>query len=171
MRRTLSRAARALAACASATVLLTGCGVRGTGVVQAGGPATVAVVPFPPQRMLLFFLSSQDRLMPVARPVRTDDLSDPVPGAKVLAALLAGPTSAERAAGLHTGLPRPEGGALMISKASGGEVLATVPFAVRSLTTAAVRQLVCTMAHTEGGDGIAEVTVRGTDGPLPAARC
>ncbi|MCH0556445.1 MULTISPECIES: hypothetical protein [Streptomyces] len=169
MRRALSRAARSLSACASAAVLVTGCGVRGTGVVQAGGPATVAVVPASTGRVLLFFLSSKDKLMPVARDIHIDQPTDPVPGVKVLTMLFTGPTPAERTAGLHTGLPSHPGP--LTATRSPGEVSVLVSFPVHPLTASAVRQLVCTAAFTDGEDGTAAVSVKGTDGSLPAARC
>lgn len=42
---------------------------------------------------------------------------------------------------------------------------------MRPLGKPAVRQLVCTAAFAQDGDGTAEVTVQGEDGALPAARC
>ncbi|MFF8604857.1 hypothetical protein ACF06X_02875 [Streptomyces sp. NPDC015346] len=45
----------------------TGCGIQQTDVVEAGGGATVTVIPPGGQRMLLFLVDSDGRVRPVAR--------------------------------------------------------------------------------------------------------
>ncbi|MER5753309.1 hypothetical protein [Streptomyces sp. NPDC002088] len=171
MTRTGSTTGRAVAACATTAALLTGCGVQETGVVEAGGPATITVFPASDQRMLLFFLASDGRLTPVTRLSTTD-----VPPnakqewiGKTLAALFAGPSANERAAGLHTGLPAK--GAKMVFKSTSSTITIRLPLPVRPLAKTALRQLVCTAAYAEGGDGTAEVTIAGDDGTLPPTLC
>ncbi|MFF4836015.1 hypothetical protein [Streptomyces sp. NPDC001315] len=171
MTRTGSTTGRAVAAWAMAAALLTGCGVQETGVVEAGGPATVIVFPASDQRMLLFFLASDGRLTPVTRLSAAD-----VPAnakqewvRKTLAALFAGPSASERAAGLHTGLP--EEGAEMELNSTSTTLTILLPLPVRPLAKTALRQLVCTAAYAAGGDGTAEVTIAGDDGTLPPTHC
>ncbi|MDX3230005.1 hypothetical protein [Streptomyces sp. ME19-01-6] len=157
---------------AVAAVLLTGCGVRQSDVIEAGGPATVTVFPDAEQRQILFFVSSEGRLTPVAGGVfldRKGEYDGKVPGETALMMLFAGPSAKVRAAGLHTELPRAVGQLGM--KSGTDQVLVRVPIAVRRLGKTAVRQLVCTAAFAEGGDGTAEVTIAGDDGELPPAHC
>ncbi|MFE8937361.1 hypothetical protein ACFYNX_07710 [Streptomyces sp. NPDC007872] len=66
---------RRRAAAAGAVLLaLSGCGIQRTDVVEAGGAATVIVQPVPEERMTLYFLGPDDRLMPMVR-----DLGRPGP--------------------------------------------------------------------------------------------
>jgi hypothetical protein len=173
MRRSATTAGRVAAACVSAAALLTGCGVSATGVVEAGGAATVAVSPSPGQRLLLFFITPEGRVRPVARLVGAggDAAAKPVPliGAKALSALFAGPRPDESAAGLRTELPSFNGPAAV--KGNGHQVLVRLPLAIRQLTASAVRQVVCTAAYAQSGDGTAKVTIRGNDEVLPPAVC
>ncbi|WP_432027943.1 hypothetical protein [Streptomyces sp. 1222.5] len=173
MKRPVLRAARATAVCATAAAVLTGCGVQRTGVVEAGGPATIAVSSSPGQRMLLlYFVSPRGRVTPVTRMLAGGDDADPSPqpvsGAKALAALFDGPRGNETAAGLHTELPRFRGDLQV--KADTDTVTIHLPIATARLTTTALRQIVCTAAYAEGG-GSATVTIWGEDGGLPSARC
>ncbi|MFJ5973958.1 hypothetical protein [Streptomyces sp. NPDC093060] len=166
-------AGRAVVAFAMAAALLTGCGVQQTGVVEAGGSATVAVSASPGRRgLLLYFLSSDDRVTPVFRMLSNGDEADahppPVSRAKTLAVLFAGPRDNEIAAGLHTELPRTQG-SLQVDATDAG-VTIHLPIAVRTLKPAAVQQIVCTAAYAEGG-GAAEVTIWGEDGDLPGTHC
>jgi hypothetical protein len=158
---------------AVAAVSLTGCGVRQSDVIEAGGPATVTVFPAEGQRTLLFFVSPEGRLTPESRgiPGRDKEHTGPVPGEKALAALLAGPSAEARAAGLHTELPGATEFGFVGVKVGPDQVLVSVSFAVRGLGKTAVRQLVCTAAYVEGGDGSAEVIIAGGDGRLPPAHC
>ncbi|MEU1788544.1 hypothetical protein ABZ553_22275 [Streptomyces sparsogenes] len=172
MKRRGAAAARAAAACVMAVAPLTGCGVRGSDVIEAGGPSTITVFPADEQRLLLFFVSSEGRLTPVARRAAGagSGLGDGPPlGDEVLAALFAGPSDGERAAGLRTRLPRPKERPGM--KWSPREVLVHLPLAVRDLSETARRQLICTVVYAERGDGGAEVTIAGEDGALPPAHC
>ncbi|CAM5538084.1 hypothetical protein [Streptomyces aurantiogriseus] len=174
MRRPGTAAGRALAVCAAVTAALTGCGVQETDVIEVGGPATVSVSPVPDQRVLLFFLSPEGRLAPVSRQGRTDaDLKagmGPVDGSKVMTMLFAGPGAGEREAGLRTALPQLEQGVEVES--SRGSVAITLSLDVRSLGETALRQVVCTAAYLDGGDGSAQVLVIGNDDEtLPSTHC
>ncbi|MFD8071848.1 hypothetical protein ACFV3E_04215 [Streptomyces sp. NPDC059718] len=153
----------------TAAALLAGCGVPGSGVVEAGGPATVDAFPGTPDRLTLFFLSPEGRLTPVLRATEDDAQAPPIAAAKVLTVLLDGPAPEEHAAGLGTGLPASAGPVDVTS--SQGTVRVTLPFPVRRLKDNAVRQVVCTAAYAEGHEGAAEVVLAGTDGALPPVRC
>ncbi|MET9434358.1 hypothetical protein [Streptomyces sp. NPDC006551] len=189
------RRGRRLAAALAGTLALAGCGIRETDVVEAGGPATVAVVPVPQSRMLLFFVDADGRLMPVARergwPL--DGLGeeyelgpDVAPeyrrgggliAAKTLAALLAGPNEDDRAAGLSTRLSPVGKEGQITSKADKGgpggslRLRVDVSFALDGLDGTALRQLVCTAAYAEDIDGRASVVLSGPGGTLPEDRC
>ncbi|WP_267244431.1 hypothetical protein [Streptomyces sp. PR69] len=174
MRRALRRAV-----VASAAVLLAGCGVQGTGVVEAGGPATIEVYPDEEYRLLLFFVGPEGHLVPVARSADSD-LSDrkelrvaQEAIGKSLTALTAGPLPHEQETGLDSALPPPPVGPMRVLPSSGfpGRVEIRAPFAVRGLPENAVRQLVCTAAYAADTEGAAEVLLTGPDGKLPAARC
>jgi hypothetical protein len=187
------------------TVLLAACGIQKSDVVEAGGAATVAVVPAPEFRMVLYFLGPGGRPTPVVRDVAppfpdstfaagdsewAQDLKSRglgsgtghgTPGArittdKVLAALIAGPAVADTAAGLTTDLPAPpEAPHAEVLKGLTPEgrhsVRLRLPFPVGDLSDAAVQQLVCTTAYAQDGGGRVDVSLMGTDGPLPATRC
>ncbi|MFG2196861.1 hypothetical protein [Streptomyces sp. NPDC048639] len=162
----------ALTACGAAAVLLTGCGVQETRVIEAGGPATVLVLPTREERLLLFFLSPQGRPTPVTRPVKPageDPGKKAVSTSRSVITLLDGPRANERAAGLRTGLPDLKGSLQVES--SPGTVQITAPFAVRRLERNAVQQLVCTAAFAEGRADRTEVTLRGRDGTLRPTSC
>ncbi|MFF8408331.1 hypothetical protein [Streptomyces omiyaensis] len=60
---------RAAGAALLAALVLTGCGIQGSEVVEAGIAPTVAVRPAPDNRMLLYFLGPDGELMPVSRDV------------------------------------------------------------------------------------------------------
>ncbi|GAA1512565.1 hypothetical protein GCM10009730_16800 [Streptomyces albidochromogenes] len=169
------------AAAAGVSLLLAGCGVQASEVVEAGGPAVVPVVPDQLERTLLFFVGADGRPIPVARPLVLTE--KPVPTAGTLAALLGGPTEEERAAGITTRLPattekvevvpaaREDSGPGREAGRPAGALRVTAGFAVRSLDAAAVRQLVCTAAHAEDPEGLVKVVLTGSDGSLPATAC
>ncbi|MFF0738906.1 hypothetical protein ACFYVL_00760 [Streptomyces sp. NPDC004111] len=100
-----------LAAGTVTALLLAGCGIRETDVIEAGGPATVGYVPNPGVDALLFFRLPHGELVPVVRPLGTfgDGVNNfrarPASTEKVLAALLSGPKEAEKAAGISSSLP------------------------------------------------------------------
>ncbi|MBT2398811.1 hypothetical protein [Streptomyces sp. ISL-100] len=165
-------------ALASASLLLAGCGIRASEVIEAGGPAVVDVAVDQQEGMLLFFVGPDGSSIPVARFV--DAAATPVATAKKLAALLHGPTPEEQAAGITTRLPtdstpvqvEPATDEKASSRAGARKkVHVTVAFPVRSLDAAAVRQLVCTTAHAEDPEGLVKVALTGSDGALSAAGC
>ncbi|MFE5482426.1 hypothetical protein [Streptomyces sp. NPDC056527] len=194
------RRATRLGALVAGGLVLTGCGIRQSDVVEVGGPATVAVAPGESGRMLLFYVDADGRLMPVARetggpidgwedyrmpfgkPPPTYPLGSGIVGSRALAALLEGPNKDERAAGLATRLPGPGGWTDKEipqilpnpdpTDANGGRTLRIrLPFRVDELDGAAIRQLVCTVAYNEETDGLAPVVLTGPDGALSAERC
>ncbi|MGI5251191.1 hypothetical protein [Actinacidiphila glaucinigra] len=153
----------------AAAALLAGCAVPGSGVVEAGGPATVEAFPGAPNRLTLFFLSPDGLITPVLRATGDDAQAPPVPTAQVVAVLLDGPEPQESEAGLGTGLP-PSAGPVDVTS-SRGTVRVTLPFPVRPLKDDAARQVVCTAAYAEGREDTAAIVLAGSDGTLPAARC
>ncbi|MER7520926.1 hypothetical protein [Streptomyces sp. NPDC126499] len=194
-RRALRRATAALLGLG--LLPLTACGIQGSDVVEAGGPAPVTVQPTSEPRMLLFFTDRDGRLMPVARDIgfhpgigpdtehvdgRTEptDIAEPtevgyrIPTDKLLSALLEGPDEKERSAGITTRLTPHGAYAVHVTRTkSAGEpvVLVRVGTRVQDLDPVAVRQLVCTAAYAEDATGAVPVAVRGIDGELAATRC
>ncbi|WP_455354007.1 hypothetical protein [Streptomyces sp. SYSU K217416] len=158
-----------------AGLLLTGCGIQDTDVIEAGGPATIQVFPHSPSGMVLFFRSPSGELMPVIRFLEGEAESPESPGAstpKTVAALFGGPVGNERKAGLTAGLPPlPEGGRIDEAPHPQGGVEVTLPIALADLDDTAVRQLVCTIAFTHDAEGTTGVGLRGTDGTLGHTNC
>ncbi|MFC8274081.1 hypothetical protein ACFUJR_16435 [Streptomyces sp. NPDC057271] len=169
---------------------LTGCGIRQSDVVEAGGPATIAVAPGEVGRVLLFFVDVDGRLTPAARALDTHQLMQEqvvatyprglgVAAPPALSALLRGPTAEERAAGLSTRLPEPawatgKGGPLVnVETDEDGEhrLRVSLDFPLGDLDGAAARQLVCTAAYAEETDGRIAVVLSGPGGARPAERC
>ncbi|MFE7772649.1 hypothetical protein ACFU5O_01865 [Streptomyces sp. NPDC057445] len=181
------RLPRSAAAGVLATLLLTGCGIQETDVIEAGGPATIQVFPSRGDRMLLFFPSPGGELRPVARPMgasseaglgngeflKPESSGPPVVSTeKTLAALFAGPVEGERAAGLTSGLPPfPPDGLLQVTPSAGGEVEAVVPVELGGLGATGLRQLICTVAYAEDPAGQVVVSLKGPDMTLSPAAC
>ncbi|GEC06210.1 hypothetical protein SSP24_38650 [Streptomyces spinoverrucosus] len=191
MRRARTRCRRAAAATAMAAVLLlAGCGIQETDVIEAGGPATVQAFLNRDYDMLLFFRSPDGGLSPVIRPTgpsvefgdgyaesgsadqSLDDTAGPVPTEQVVMALLNGPRKEDRAAGLSTSLPaaRP-GGTVEVEPSSGGKVTTRLPLALRGLDSTALRQLTCTIAYSQDADGRVVVELTGQDGASRSGTC
>ncbi|MGW8485840.1 hypothetical protein [Streptomyces sp. NPDC055886] len=184
---------RGLAAAVVATAAVPlggGCGIQDSGVIEAGGPATVDAFLNRDVDMLLFFRSPDGGLSPVMREVRPsagfgDEYIEPgagdrdpsgpagpAPTEKVVLALLSGPGEADRAAGLTTALPAVrEKGTVQVEVSSDGGVTARLPLAVQALDATAVRQLTCTIAYNEAEDGRGVVTLRGQDGARRSGSC
>ncbi|WP_078908312.1 hypothetical protein [Streptomyces vietnamensis] len=197
---------RAAAAAALLAVLsLAACGIQESDVVEAGGAATVIVYPQPEFRMVLYFLGPDGQPVPVAREVEPpipdptfaaggieasqdrkahgwasgqgqDTHGTPVATDKVLAALLSGPSGADTAAGLTTGLPRSKNAPRTeqvegLTPEGRRRIRLRLPFPVMGLSDAAVQQLVCTTAYAEDGGGRVDVTLISIDGTRPATRC
>lgn len=177
-------------AVAAAVPLLGGCGIRGTDVIEAGGPASIQAFVNPDYDMLLFFRSPDGGLSPVVRTTVPSDAvfgteylvsgevedsgvtEGPVPTEKVVRSLLAGPREKDRAAGLSTSLPAVRaGGTLAVERSSGGRITARLPLALEELDSTALRQLTCTIAYSQGGDGKAVVELTGQDGATRSDTC
>ncbi|RPE39126.1 hypothetical protein EDD90_2090 [Streptomyces sp. Ag109_O5-1] len=142
----------------TAVLLLSGCGIPATGVIQSGDPATGVRPPNP----LLYFVTTDHRLVPVSR-----EVTDPVGVRTALDLLLNGPDLGERLLGLTTALariPTPE------VSMNGAEVTLQMSAGTEPLPPIAARQLICTAAAarlTQAPDTAATgvtVVVTGPDG-------
>ncbi|MFJ6433372.1 hypothetical protein [Streptomyces sp. NPDC091416] len=174
------RSGRALGAVLPLVLLAAGCGIRATEVVEAGEPAIVQVAPAGELGMVLYFVSSSSaaRLMPVVRYAEpsgrgsgTGSYGDmpPVGASKALALLFAGPSRAERDAGLRSELPSNR--VKMSVELSEQGVRVTLNTPVTRLSEPARQQLFCTAAQARTADRGATVTVTGTDGVIGPANC
>ncbi|MDQ1010987.1 hypothetical protein QFZ82_005472 [Streptomyces sp. V4I23] len=167
---------RAALAGLAAAVSLTACGIQESDVIEAGGPATVDVLPAREVRMLLFFYSPEGTLMPVSR-YTGEAFGDSAvertrpSTAKTVAALLNGPNAEEDGYGLRSAVALPALGSAPKVEPGRGTVVVTMAAPVRGLTGPARRQLVCTIAYAEDAEGQTAVTLRGVDGTLDQARC
>ncbi|MFG2876496.1 GerMN domain-containing protein [Streptomyces sp. NPDC048337] len=170
-RKTRSRAAAATAALAGCALLLSGCGIKPTGVIESGHAATVKK-PGGNAAVLYFVSKEGDRLVPV--PFAIDGGYTIAPRA-LARLLLDGPVGPAREAGLTTALPRLPAGqedtmaVTDYSPAAG--ITVRVPFAVGGLSELARNQLVCTVGVSAVPDTLSPVALRGTDTELPAAEC
>ncbi|MFI1420817.1 hypothetical protein ACH4VX_23110 [Streptomyces sp. NPDC020731] len=177
-------------AVASGVLLLGGCGIRETDVIEAGGPASVEAFVDHDYKMLLFFHSREGGISPVIRSpgstleygpegglVAGQDPDDadapPVPTEKVILALLSGPDEQDREAGLSTSLPpAPSAGPLRVEVSPGGEeVTADLPIALDGLGRTALRQLICTIAYSHDADGRATVRLMGKNDMSASGTC
>lgn len=165
-----SRAAAATAALASCALLLTGCGIKTTGVIESGHAATVEV-PNGKGAVLYFVSKEGDRLVPSPFMLEGYTLA---PGA-LARLLLDGPGVPAREAGLTTALPPlPAGKAdsVVVSAYEPSEgVTVRVPFPVGDLPALARSQLVCTIGVSVVPDILTPVTLHGTDVVLAPAQC
>jgi hypothetical protein len=165
-------------------LLLGGCGIQETDVIEAGGPASVQAPVDRDYEMLLFFHSREGGITPVIRSTASmieygpeggmvDGQAVPVPTEKVILALLSGPAERDREAGLTTSLPpAPPAGALQVEVSPGSEKVTTdLPIAVDGLNRTALRQLVCTIAYSHDADGRITVRLIGTDGMSTSGTC
>ncbi|WP_328468374.1 hypothetical protein [Streptomyces sp. NBC_00448] len=132
------RAGAGTALGATAAVLLAGCGVPTTGVVDVGEPANgLATAPAARSEAVAFFLDGE-RLQ--AAGLNVSGGSDPVTAAVDL--LFAGPAAVGRP-DLTTQLPQPPVTADVRTK--GRTVTVRLPAGVRRLDPLAMRQLACTV--------------------------
>ncbi|CAM5504495.1 hypothetical protein GCM10010329_63500 [Streptomyces spiroverticillatus] len=171
----------ALAAWPVAALLLAGCGIRETDVIEAGGPATVEHFSRNGVDSLLFYRLPHGELTPVSRPLGTEGQfgssyqTRPASTEKVIAALFSGPSQAEKGAGLTTSLPRITSGTVRLLPrkpgAEPGGISLSVPVAVRDLAETATQQLVCTAAYSAVGDGSVRVQLVGQDGETAFGTC
>jgi hypothetical protein len=160
----------------AAALALTGCGVQATDVIEAGGPATVLVIPGEGNWMLLFFETPDGELIPVPRPLTNGTWggATPVTLGRALKTLLDGPTKEERAAGLRTGLPKSSvvGSKLGIgTNAAGNATAVFLPVRLADLDDRAVEQVVCTIAYAGSPSGTRPVALHGTDVDMEATTC
>ncbi|RPK87315.1 MULTISPECIES: hypothetical protein [Streptomyces] len=167
---------------------LAGCGIQETAVIEAGRPVVADLLPPREGRVLLFFFSPDDQLLPVPRIVddpwqRAGAGADGPPTAEEgttseslpLAAvngLLAGPDKAERRAGLRNApsLPRAANAADRVV-VDGSTVEVGLRLRVTRLAAPARDQLVCTAAYAAHARGAVAVSLVGLDGRLAPADC
>lgn len=172
--------------------LLVGCGIQETAVIEAGRPVVADLLPPREGRVLLFFFSTADELLPVPRIVdepwerasagatasaTADEESADVETSEssplaAVTALLAGPDKAERQAGLRNApsLPRAATAADRVV-VDGSTVEVELRLRVTRLTAPARDQLVCTAAYAVHAKGAVSVTLVGQDGRLAPADC
>ncbi|MFA7765937.1 hypothetical protein ACGFNX_19010 [Streptomyces sp. NPDC048723] len=170
--RTRSRAAAAAAALVSCALLLTGCGIKRSGVIDSGHAATVKVADGKNSTYLYFLSKEGDRLVPAPFSLLEDyDLNRVV----LLRLLLEGPRGRAGEVGLTTGLPQLPAGQgtekLAVSPYSHEGTTVRVPFAVGNLSALARMQLVCTMGISAVKDTVSPVTLQGSDTTLAPAEC
>ncbi|MEV6581803.1 hypothetical protein AB0M92_26980 [Streptomyces sp. NPDC051582] len=159
-------AAAATAALVLGAAVLTGCGIKSTGVIESGAAAKV-VYPDPHTKGTVYFVTADDRLFPVP------DRDQPSQStAAILIKLLVGPGEEARAAGLETRLPpldiKKQGAGAGTSMLSDDTIGVGLPFKVGTLSETARRQLVCTIASTEPNY---KVVLLGPDADIGPARC
>ncbi|MFD4233415.1 hypothetical protein [Streptomyces sp. NPDC058542] len=185
MRKPAFRAAGLAALLVLAGAPLSGCGIQETGVVGAGRPPVGDLLPPRDSRVLLFFFSPDDELLPVPRivdvpwqggpgssPSESEEASEALSPLTAVTALLDGPNEAERRAGLRNApsLPREASAAdRVVTGASTVEV--RLDLRVRRLSAPARDQLVCTAAFAAQTQGALPVTLVGRDGHLAPAHC
>ncbi|MFE5538101.1 hypothetical protein [Streptomyces sp. NPDC056492] len=166
MTRTRTTTAAATAALLLGAAVLTGCGIKPTGVIESGAAAKV-VVPGPGTKGTVYFVTADGRLFPV--PDRDQPSQSP---ALILVKLLVGPNEAARAAGLETRLPpldiKKQGASAGTKMLSDDTIGVGLPFKVGTLSEVARQQLVCTIASTEPDY---KVVLLGPDADVGPARC
>ncbi|MDH6224849.1 hypothetical protein [Streptomyces sp. MJP52] len=175
--------ARLRAAAALAALLpLTACGIQETDVIEAGGGATIDVLPARQVGMILFFLSPDGLLMPSSRSADyegadggqqwPDGTGAAAPSVEeTVSALLGGPVPPERSAGMDNDPSLPGPGTRVEVTVSDGSLELHLAAPLDGLSERAERQLVCTAAYAERAAGSAPVALRGTDGTRAPARC
>ncbi|MBT1092543.1 hypothetical protein [Streptomyces sp. Tu102] len=186
MRRGRTRRFAVAVAVAAAVPMLGACGIRGTDVIEAGGPASFQAFLNRDTDMLLFFRAPDGNLAPVIRTVESstefgdgysesgsgDAAEDPIPTEKVVLALLSGPRTEDRAAGLTSTLPTPRRGTtIKLDRSRNDRIKAELPIALGPLDTTAIHQLTCTIAYSEEADGRLAVELTGQDGTSRSGTC
>ncbi|MFD8722193.1 hypothetical protein ACFV2H_30455 [Streptomyces sp. NPDC059629] len=116
----------------AAALLLSGCGIPATGVIESGDPATGV------RSTALLYFVTDDRLVPVGR-----EVTDPADVRAAVETLLTGPDMRDRLRGLTTALSRVPAPAI---STDGAEVSVQLSAGTESLPPIAVRQLICTAA-------------------------
>ncbi|NEB37743.1 hypothetical protein [Streptomyces sp. SID14515] len=166
---------------------LVGCGIQQTDVIEAGRPVVADLLPPREGRVLLFFFSPDEELLPVPRIVEepwqkasagaagsaaTDEGTGESSPLAAVTALLAGPDKAERRAGLRNAptLPRAATAADRVV-VDGSTVEVELRLPVTRLAAPARDQLVCTAAYAAHTKGAVSVSLVGQDGRLAPADC
>ncbi|MFD5513550.1 hypothetical protein [Streptomyces sp. NPDC059761] len=166
MTRRMRTAVAAVAALLPGALLLNGCGIKPTGVIESGAAAKV-IVPGPGTKGTVYFVASDGRLFPVP-----DRHQPSTSESSLLIQLLIGPTETERAAGLETRLPaldtKNQGASAGTKMLSDDTIGVGVPFKVSTLSETARQQLVCTVSSTEPRY---QVVLLGPDADVGPARC
>ena len=121
-----------------AALLLSGCGIPATGVVQAGDPAT-GVRP----TAVLYFIAD-DQLVPVYR-----EVTEPIHVVRAVELLIGGPDALDRQRGLTTAFTRMSTPAI---SADGARVSVQLSPHTDPLVPIAARQLICTVAEARLAD-------------------
>ncbi|WP_338676419.1 hypothetical protein V1460_28175 [Streptomyces sp. SCSIO 30461] len=169
----------------AALLLMAGCGIQETDVIEAGGPATLQAFVNRGSDVLLFFHGPDGRLSPVIRspaaflgpstgfgPEYAQGQDTIALTGKSVRELFAGPAEHDRAAGLGTGLPRGDPNAIVqVGHEKGGEVEVVLPIALDGLDETALSQLVCTIAYAQDSQGEGTVRLTGRDLSLSPAAC
>ncbi|MEV0277046.1 hypothetical protein AB0I22_11765 [Streptomyces sp. NPDC050610] len=134
-------------------VVVPGCGVESTGVIDVGQPASGAKRPGASEREAVLYFLSPMGLRPVRRPA-----SGAVSAQQAVRLLMGGPDEAERRRGMQTEVPKMTGVHVTTGK---GRVGVQLPMDVRELSPVVRSQLVCTAADNDvpGGKPASEVKV------------
>ncbi|AXE23718.1 hypothetical protein C0216_09800 [Streptomyces globosus] len=161
------RGAARAASAAAAGLLLAGCGIKTTGVVESGAPAEIAVsAPSGTADSLVYFLTPDRRLIAMRSGYAE-------PGAQgALFRLLAGPSQRELASGLGTALPAVDAGLAATTTTTGpvGDVVEVhLPINVAGLSDLARSQIVCTAVADAASQ--VEARLRGQDTVLAPEPC
>lgn len=144
----------------AAGVLLAGCGIPTTGVVEAGEPAVGVHT-----AVTLYFVRVQDgALATVQRRVATTVSVESAVG--MLVKGLAGVE--QKFMGLTSALPPPGGSPTVDTE--GATTTVDLPSAVPVLSGTAVDQVVCTVLAARSGDTPADVVVTANGRPMPPDR-
>ncbi|QES47430.1 hypothetical protein DEJ50_05915 [Streptomyces venezuelae] len=163
------RPVAAAGAAALLALLLSGCGIEPTWVIESGQAASVSVGD-PNGTAMIYLVDPAGRLAPVPR-----HRYPPYSAPELVRLLMNGPEEADTAAGLTTELPSgPEKDlfhATAFTNRSDGVLEVRVGFPVARLSPLARRQVLCTVAFATPGRGSSELVLTGPDGSLPAERC
>ncbi|MFB9252954.1 hypothetical protein ACFFWE_32370 [Sphaerisporangium melleum] len=115
---------------------LTGCGVQPSDAISVGDPPRGRVAP---TMKMTLYLVKNGRVSAVTRPGHRASPAD------LLALLAAGPSTAERAAGLSSDVPA-EAAPFSVAAEPAGRFVVTLSTPAGELSTLAVAQIVCTAA-------------------------
>ncbi|MFD3540564.1 hypothetical protein ACFWUQ_13815 [Streptomyces sp. NPDC058662] len=153
-------------------LLLGGCGIKPTGVIEAGHAAEVTVPGATGGVVVYFVAQDSTRLVPVPFFMNGYTLA-PTPLVRLL---LAGPTGRAREAGLVTELPvvpEEDEEKVVVEITAGDVVNVRLPVKVGGLSKTAVAQIVCTARFSVKADTdtVSDVSITGTDTTLAPTPC